>query len=119
MLPWNTMPTTPRPICSRASVLIVQKKFPAARLELEKYLCQQTNDAVTAKLAELCSQARADDPRTIGPFVDLFLRNHEKALAESMGGFHEKILATYRERIEAAWPGLGQRLSVDRDGACA
>ena len=99
----------------KGKVLVVKRDFKKAETELEQYLQSRPKDQFASKLIELCRLANVNDPSTIAPFVDHFLGNQEFALGLGMGDFRDTILGYYRQRIEKAWAGLGDRLNMDTD----
>ena len=107
----------------RGEVRIAKQQFDSAAEDLAKYLEQRPDDAATAQLRDLCRTAKQDDVPTLNVFYKAFLENKRFVLAEQMTHLTERLvksrqelLGVYRQRIEAAWPGLGERLSLDGDG---
>ncbi|HTU18195.1 MAG TPA: protein kinase [Gemmataceae bacterium] len=100
----------------KGQLLIARKDYTAARRELERYLKSQPNDAQTAKLARLCAAAKRDDPAVTAELADILIKQHLATLAEGLLQAPEKMLAIHRQKIEKAWPGLGERLTMDADG---
>ncbi len=100
----------------KGKVLTVRQEFPKAVAVLKEYVRLQPEDAFAGKLLALCRKADARDSRTIAPIIDLFLENQEVPLARGMGDVRDQLLASYRQRINQAWPGLGERLKLDAGG---
>jgi serine/threonine protein kinase len=108
----------------KGKLLIVQQRFPQAQLELEKYRKIRPADCTTGKLLSLCQKAQPEDATTCLAFADLFTEQKEYGLADGMvQGFgnntvqaRRRLHDLYRQRIDAAWSGLGGRLSVDTSG---
>ena len=104
----------------KAQILIVRKEYAAAQAELDEYRKQAPNDADAAALAKLCPQGRPDDVKALNAFADVLRRQKADALVEQLyqqaGGTtaaRKQLLAVYRARINQAWPGLGERLTLD------
>jgi serine/threonine protein kinase len=95
----------------KGQLLAARKDFTAARPELERYLKLQPGDSQAARLARLCAQKRPDDPAAITELADILLRQDLPTLAEGLLDAPEKLLEVYRHKINAAWPGLGERLT--------
>jgi tetratricopeptide (TPR) repeat protein len=100
----------------KGQLLLAGKDFDGARQELKLYRKLQPGDAEAAKLVRLCSKASAEDPAALTEIADILVGQHLPALAEGLIEAPEKLAAVYRERIETAWPGLGERLTVDSLG---
>src|SRR5262249_14023174 len=100
----------------KAQVLIVQQQFPAAHAELETYLRQRPSDKDAARLVELCKNPRPADPGNIAALGEVLFRQKAFSLAERLETDRDKLFALYRKRIEAAWPGRGDRLWREKDG---
>ena len=104
----------------RGQVLIVLKNFSGAKAELDQYLKSEPNDGNAQKLAALCQTARADDVAALYALSDALGRMKAAVLAEQMihsagdsAEARKKLLAVYQQRIDAAWPGLGKRLTMN------
>ncbi len=108
----------------KGQLLIVRKDFAAARAELERYLKRKPADAEARKLKELCGRSRPEDVGNLLLLAQVFARQEVPALAEGLLREHggnsfearKQLLGVYRKRIESAWPGLGDRLTMDNDG---
>jgi tetratricopeptide (TPR) repeat protein len=105
----------------KGQIYLGQKEWTAAKAELEQYLEQQ-EDAAARKLLNLCSTAKVDDAPTEyavamllnkqnmpGPAIPLLME--VKAEKEQ----RQPVLEIYRKQIEANWPGLGERLTLQDD----
>ncbi|HTU22266.1 MAG TPA: protein kinase [Gemmataceae bacterium] len=107
----------------KGQLRIVDNDFAAAADELERYLRQQPNDAEARRLLTLCRQDKAAEVSNLLKIAQLF-EQHSLALADALlsrhgrGSFEarKKLLELYRKRIESAWPGLGNRLTLDDAG---
>jgi serine/threonine protein kinase len=104
----------------KGQLLIVQKRFPEARLELEQYLKVRSDDAAAEGLLKLCQPTTVGDAATSLAFAELFTEQNEHGLADGVtrdwggnqGEARKRLLEMHRQRIEAAWPGLGSRLQL-------
>ena len=103
----------------KGQLLIVSKEFAAAQEELREYVRQEPQDKDAAQLLELCRKARPEDSSGSVAFSEVFVRQKAFSLAEQMVQDKDKLLQLYKQRIETAWPGLGERLTMDKDGKCA
>lgn len=103
----------------KGQLLIARKDLAAARQELERYLKSRPSDAQTTKLARLCATGKVDDPAVAAELADILIRQEMGTLAVGLLHAPEKLLAVYQQKIDKAWPGLGQRLSMDADGRLA
>jgi serine/threonine protein kinase/Leucine-rich repeat (LRR) protein len=103
----------------KGQLLIARKEFAAARQELERYLRAHPDDAQSASLARLCARGKVDDPALNADLADILIRQQMSSLAEGLLQAPEKLLNVHRAKIERAWRGLGQRLSMDADGQLA
>jgi serine/threonine protein kinase len=103
----------------KGQLLLARKDFAGARQELERYLKARPDDAQTAKLARLCAAAKADDPAVAAEMADVLIRQEMSPLAVGLVQAPDKLRDIHRQKIEKAWPGLGQRLTMDADGRLA
>jgi serine/threonine protein kinase len=103
----------------KAQLLIVQKKFPAARQELEQYLRHRPDDADAVQMLDLCQKARPDDATSSAPFAAIFERQKSFSLAEQMVQDRDRLLLLYRKRVDAVWFPFGRQLTMNKDGSCA
>jgi serine/threonine protein kinase/DNA-directed RNA polymerase subunit RPC12/RpoP len=107
----------------RGQILIGKLDFAAASESLRRYTQKRSNDADTRELLRLCQQARPDDGATLLAITDVLVRqkalgaaNSLMAVVGKLGQKREQLLPLLRKRIEASWPGLGDRLKVASDG---
>jgi serine/threonine protein kinase len=100
----------------KGQLLIARKDFVAARQELERYLKSRPGDEYTAKLARLCAVGKVDDPALNAELADVLIRQQMTTLAVGLLQAPEKLREVHRLKIERAWRGLGQRLSMDANG---
>ncbi|MBL8794600.1 MAG: protein kinase [Planctomycetia bacterium] len=111
----------------KGQLLILDKKFPEARVELEMYLRQRPADGEARRLGELCSRSRPDEDGNLLAFAQVFEQQKTPILADGLLTKHasnslearKKLLELYRQKIDAKWPGLGQQLSMDAAGIYA
>lgn len=106
----------------KGQVLVAKKDFPRAQSELEQYLKAQPQDPETQELARLCQKARADDGERLLAMGTVLTRQKAPGLAAclwqdvaKLSGATEKLVPVLRQRIETAWPGLGNRLTMDKE----
>jgi serine/threonine protein kinase len=106
----------------RGQVLLAQKDLAGGKAELERYLRQRPGDADTRKAAARAA-GKADDPAVLFALAEYLQRQklHGAAvglLAEVKRTAENRkaLVEIYRKRIEAAWPGLGDRVTVQEDG---
>ena len=108
----------------KGQVLIVHKEFVRAKEELGRYLKQQPLDREARRLMELCGRKRPDEVGTLLDFAHVFEQQKMPALGDGLltkygrSSFEARqwLLKRYQARIDKAWPGLGNRLSVDAAG---
>ena len=108
----------------RGQLLIVKNDFAGARTALADYLRRRPGDREARRLIELCGRPKAGDIANLLALAQQFEIQKVSALADGLlrrhGGrsfeVRKKLLELYRKRIEAAWPGLGSRLSLDDAG---
>jgi len=105
----------------KGQLLIAQLDFEKAQAELRRYLQLQPNDADTNELLRLSQNVHPEDSERLlalayvldrqkasGPLVCLEQEILKRKVAL------EKLVPLWRKQIEAAWPGLGQRLSLEK-----
>jgi len=108
----------------KGQLLILDKKFAEAGTELDKYLRQQPADAQASRLRELCARSRPDEQGNLLAIAQVFEQQKIPALADGLLTKHggnsfearQKLLKLYQDRIEKAWPGLKERLTMDAAG---
>jgi len=106
----------------RGQVLIAKKEFSKALTELEQYLKAQPQNREAQELAKLCQNARPADGERLLAISTVLQRQKAPGLAAclwqdvaKLTGTSEKLLPVLRQRIETAWPGLGNRLTMDKE----
>jgi len=102
----------------KGQLLIVAKDLASAQQELEQYVQKEPKDKDAAQLLALCRKARPQDPATSSAFAEILVRQKAFGLAEQMEQDQDKLFQLYRQRIEAVWPGLSNRLAMDKNGKC-
>jgi len=107
----------------KGQVLVAQKNFKGAGEVLDHYLTLQPKDADARELRQLCHEAKADDGERLLALAGVLLRQKAPGLSDCLMQdvskliqAREKLLAVLQMRIDAAWPGLGNRLKVPKDG---
>src|SRR4029077_1771993 len=107
----------------KGQLFIAQKNFAAGRAELEQYLRQRPQDAEAKKLLDLCAREKMDDPTFLIAVAEVFQRQKMPGLTfRLLQDFHQSfearklLVPVYQKQIEATWPGLGNRLRLERDG---
>src|SRR5262249_43595439 len=106
----------------RGELRIMKQQFEPAAADLEKYLQQRPDHVAAAQLRDLCHTAKPDDLPTLNAFYQVFRDDRSFVLADRMTHLMERLvksrqdlLGVYRQRIEVAWPGRGERISLDGD----
>jgi serine/threonine protein kinase len=123
----------------KGQLLIWKKDYAGARRELETYLAKQpqaagaspaelaekkSHEQAIAGLVELCQRKDPDEPSTLLAFAHLLEQQKAPVLADALlvrygrntPEARQAVLDSYRKRIEAAWPGRGNNLSMDDAG---
>lgn len=108
----------------KGKLLITRHRYAEALTELEEHQKLKGPDPAVQALAQLCRTAQSSDEAAALTFADQFAQRQEHALADgvlsSYGqnalGARQRLLEVYRKRIEAAWPGQGQRLGLGVQG---
>jgi hypothetical protein len=111
----------------RGQLLILEKDFPGAREELERYLVREPTNTTAGRLVELCRQPKLHDEGYLLQLALLMEQLKTPALADELLKEHgrnfasarDHLLELYRKRIEKAWPGLGEKLTVNGAGIFA
>ncbi len=102
----------------KAQLLIVNGDYPGAVTELQRYLQLGPKDPDAAALLELCRRGNPSDAATVAAIAAVFRRQNAVSLAVSMVQSREQLLGEYRRQLNAAWPGAGAGLEMDKDGNC-
>ncbi|MCY3017971.1 MAG: protein kinase [Planctomycetota bacterium] len=102
----------------KAQVFIVREDYAAATQVLRRYLELEPGNISVQKMAELSAKAKPGDSAYAAAFADIFMRQGYFYLAEGLTKDANKLLAAYRQRIDAAWSGMkvGGKLSITADG---
>jgi tetratricopeptide (TPR) repeat protein len=107
----------------RGQVLVVRQDYSEAKAEFDRYLKLAPGDQATKHLEKLCLKAKRDDVADLSALAEALQRQNSpemaglvlRSAAASLEG-RKQLLPTYQRQINAAWPGLGERLSIDVDG---
>ena len=108
----------------RGQVLTGKLRFKEAAEAVQRYLKKRPADADARELARLLTQAQAEDGERLLALADVLVR--QKALGSAncliaavgkLSQDRKKLLPGMSKAIEAAWPGLGSRLTVEKDGS--
>jgi hypothetical protein len=91
---------------------------------LERYLKARPEDGRSRRLLTLCRSAQPDDLACLVPIASVLVEQQASALVDGLLRKYGKdsnearqvLLKMYRERIEKAWPGKGQNLTIDARG---
>jgi hypothetical protein len=110
----------------KGQLLIVNQRFAEARAELEQYLRQRPADAEAGKLLELCGRPQPEGVNNLLAMAQVFVQQQHLALADGLlmeygpNSFEarKKLEELFQKQVEAAWPGLGNRLTMDTAGTC-
>ena len=107
----------------KGQLLIGKQKFVEAGKVLTDYTKRKPADGDAHKLATLCRRATPGDLAALEEFSQIFQRQKAFSLAETMmahaGDAKEaqtRLLAIYRQRLDAAWPKAGEKLVMEADG---
>jgi len=108
----------------RGQLLLAQKDFAGGRAVLEDYLRQRPDDADTRKAVELAATGKTTDAAVLFAIAEYLQRQKLHGLAPALLRevaptleAKKPLLAAYRQQVEAAWPGLGGRVTLNGDGA--
>jgi len=103
--------------------LLGEKKFDAARIELAECLRLRPQLPEGRAISGVLQKGKPDEAWVVFELSDELSRQQLRGLAavvlESARDLLEarkKLVPVYRKKIEEAWPGLGERLSVDEKG---
>ena len=109
-------PKNTRALLRKSQVLIVQRKFGAAKEWLAKYLQHAPKDQDARELMGLCDGPDVTDTATSVAFGQILNRQQQFLLAENMFDDRAKLLQFFRQRLDMAQPGLGKTLMADKQG---
>ncbi|MGE3805162.1 MAG: protein kinase [Gemmataceae bacterium] len=94
--------------------------FERAHVAFENYLNLEADDDVE-KLSRLCQHAHSDDSERLLELIALLQKQQSfgpaGVLLEKVGKLGEsrrKLVPVLRQRLDAAWPGMGKHLTIDR-----
>jgi len=107
----------------RGQIRLGQKKWEEARDDLAAYIRQRPSDADAKSLAAASAKARADDPASLLAVASVLQRQRAfgpagPLLADAQRTMKERqaLLGPYQKQVNAAWPGLGSRLTLNKSG---
>jgi serine/threonine protein kinase len=114
----------------RGLLFIGQGSFSEARADLQAFVKARPDDAAGKKLADLCARVKPESipglselgselsRQRLFPIADQVSKQVEKLVQAEMdqAKARQELLIHYQKRIEAAWPGLGNRLTMEADG---
>lgn len=108
----------------KAQLLIVDQDFAGATSELTRYLDVKPDDADAKRLREMCRTANPTEVGNLLKIAHLFEQQQLPSLADGLLTGHgnstpevrQKLLEVYRQRIDKAWPGRGERLKLSSTG---
>lgn len=107
----------------RARILVIEGDFPQAIAELDRYLQAKSGDKTAESLRELCQMPKPNDitniiyiatlfeQQDLGSFSTALLLQHAESIEARL-----QLLKPYQKKIEAAWPGWGKKLTMDKKG---
>jgi serine/threonine protein kinase len=110
----NFAPDDPDALLLRAQLHIIGKEYHLAQQDLHDYRARQPDDANAIELARLCGLSRPENQAI--DFAKVFSAQKVPELAEALFHSADERLASYRQRIEAKWKGLGAKLTSTPDG---
>jgi len=107
----------------KGQLLLAHRQFSAAEQELTRCLEVRANDAEARRLLDLCRTARPEDPATLFALAEELSRQKRYVLADrltkaaqSLVNSREQVVAHYRKRIDAVWPGKSHGVKLDEVG---
>ncbi len=107
----------------KAQIHASWKRWPEARAELDRCLRRRPDHPEARALGELLARDNFGTPEGLFALAQLLQQQKVQGLAvpllaEANRGVADlkKLLPPYRELIERRWPGLGNRLTVTREG---
>lgn len=107
----------------RGQILIALKQLSAGRAEVAEYLRRKPGDTDAQKLMQLCDRGKFDDSVTLLAVAELFQRQRAFGPAAPLLADVERVvkerqplLPLYQNQVDAVWPGLGTRLSLNQAG---
>jgi serine/threonine protein kinase len=106
----------------KGQLLLGLERYAEAAAPLDEYLRRKPDDRMASKLAALAKKPEPDKAAYFLSLNALFQEQKAFALAGHMTHLADRFipdadkLALYRKRIDAAWPGIGERLRVNERG---
>ncbi|MBI3409035.1 MAG: protein kinase [Planctomycetes bacterium] len=107
----------------KGQLLLGLERYTQALGPLEAYRKRKQDDPLAVKLVELAARPEPDKGDYLWALYDVFQKQKATPFAdrmthlvEALRGPQIKLQPLYQKRIEAAWPGHGNRLSLDKNG---
>lgn len=118
-------PEYPDALLMHGQILMAfQRDFRAARKEFERYLRHRPDRGDVRDLCDYCMRGDAMEENTLLFIAEILTRQQVPSLADQIlrdigpdsATAREFLLKGYRERVDAAWPGLGKYLTQQPAG---
>jgi len=107
----------------KGQLLIALQRFSKAASELDTYATFCPTDTLAKRLADACRMVKPDQPMLLLTVAELLRQQNAYPMYEQLYRLAEQrvhsqyeLLELYQKRIDAAWTGLGKRLSIGKDG---
>jgi len=107
----------------QGQLLIALERYQEAAAPLAAFVEREPEELLARQLAELTAQPHPNKPDYLWSLWAVFdkqkaypLADRMTHLAERFAGPKKELLLVYRRRIDTAWPGFGNRLTIDRNG---
>ncbi len=107
----------------KGQVLLALERYAEAVEPLKEYLRREPEDPLAGRLVKFAERPQPEKAEFLLTLADVFqeqkafaLAGHMTHLAERFIGPNRERLPLYRKRIDTAWPGLGSRLELSREG---
>jgi len=117
-------PASAEALLLKGQVLVARKDFAAGQAELGAYLQLRPEDAAARQLAAAAGRAQPGDAASLVALAAILQRQKASGLAVHLlrdvaraVEARRPLLALYQKQVEATWPGLGNRLTMDSTGA--
>ena len=102
----------------KGQLLIVGKDLASAEQELEQYVQKEPRTKMRPNCWRCAGRPDRKTPPLRLPLRRYWFSQKAFGLAEQMEQDQDKLFQLYRQRIEAAWPGLSNRLAMGKNGKC-
>lgn len=107
----------------KAQILVAKKQWPAAQTELEPYVRQRPRDSEAVLLLDTLANRKPGDGEALLSVVESLQRQKVPGLAAPLLADLDRLVTSkknrlfaYQQQIEGAWKGLGQQLTLQKDG---